>query len=112
MLDSMTPARTHAEAAGFVPAYPTAALPLPSVAFGRHVSITPALDATVRLSLFPHVPGETMLTVQAPGLHTTLHLPLATLQELAAASAAIVALHQVVARSTDPIASPLACASA
>ena len=101
------PARIHAQAAGFVPAYPRRPA-LPPVTFGQHVTITPALDEGVRLSLFPHVSGETMLTVQAPGLHTALHLPLATLEGLVAAGAAIVALCQAASRSTDltPIASP------
>ena len=105
MLDAMT-ARTHAQAASFVPAYPSRPA-LPPVTFGQHVRISSSLDETVRLSLFPHVSGETMLTVQAPGLHNVLHLPLATLESLAAVSAAIVALCQA-ARSTNPtpIASP------
>lgn len=77
----------------------------PPVAIGQHVRISPALDGAVRLALFPHHLGQTMLTIQAGRLHTALHLPLATLESLVAAGAVVVALLKA---GTDltPIASP------
>lgn len=100
MLDVIAPRQTHAEVAGFVPAYPCAAT-LPPVAFGTHARIATLSNSRVGLALFPLEPDRVLLVISAPGVETVIHLSAATVQSLATVAAAVAALCQVDQTSDD-----------